>query len=218
MRQLINKHNDIVTTLRQKLTEINREGEGRPAWKLENRTAAINEAKKASLSLAADLNIMTAQKRNITQDVFNETRKGGAKIKPAPSEKLYWLQQVQAAFNGRTPEQAIELYSYQLSKMTPDERLAWRYMFDDGLELATYGDPVLEFKAAQIINQNRTIEEKSALKAMQEAERFQDYAPTIKAIFQANLDEAIDGEKQASDPAEVFDTISNDIAAELAKV
>jgi hypothetical protein len=218
MRQLINKHNDIITTLRQKLTEINREGENRPAWKLENRTAAINEAKKASLSLAADLNIMTAQKRNITQDVFNETRKGGAKIKPAPSEKLYWLQQVQAAFNGRTPEQAIELYSYQLSKMTPDERLAWRYMFDDGLELATYGDPVLEFKAAQIINQNRTIEEKSALKAMQEAERFQDYAPTIKAIFQANLDEAIDGEKQASDPAEVFDTISNDIAAELAKV
>jgi len=189
-----------------------------PQWKLENRAAAISEAKAASLIIAADLNIMTAQKRNITQDVFNETRKGGAKIKPAPSEKLYWLQQVQAAFNGRTPEQAIELYSYQLSKMTPDERLAWRYMFDDGLELATYGDPVLEFKAAQIINQNRTIEEKSALKAMQEAERFQDYAPTIKAIFQANLDEAIDGEKQASDPAEVFDTISNDIAAELAKV
>lgn len=218
MKKIINKHNDIITTLRQKLDEINREGEGRPTWKLEKRTAAIDEAKKASQGLAVDLSIMAAQKRADTLDVFNEMRKGGAKVKPAPSEKLYWLQQVQAAFNGRTPEQAIEMYKHQLTKLTPEERQAWRYMFDDGLELATYGDPELEFQAAQTINQNRTLDEKSALKAMQEAERFQDYAPTLKAIFQANLSEAIDGEKQANDPAEVFDTISNDISAELAKV
>jgi hypothetical protein len=217
MRDIFNKHNDIVNRLRQKLAEADREGEGRPQWKLERRAAALDEAKKASTSLRVDLKITTANKSQAAHDVFNETRKGGAKTKPAPSEALLWRQQA-ALLNGLEPKQAIPRYSHMLSKLTPDEKLAWRYVFDDALELAVFGDPALEFQAAQVINQNRTPDEKAALKAMQKAERFEDFVPTLTAIFETNLKEAEDGDKQANDPAVVFDTINNDIDAEFAKL
>jgi len=219
VRKIINRHNDLITTLRQKLAEIDRDGEGRPQWKNEKRAEALDTARAASRTLAVELSLAAAQKYVVSRDVFNEIRKGGSKVKPAPSEKLYWFQQAQALFNGRKPEQAIELYGYQLKKMTPEERQAWRYVFDDALELATYGgDPALEYQASQVINQNRTLDEKGALRAMQEATRLQDYAPTLKAIFEANFTEAIENDKQANDPAEVLDVIERDISAELARV
>jgi hypothetical protein len=218
VRKIINRHNDLMTTLRQKLAEVDRDGEGRPQWKSEKRAEAIDTARAASRTLALELSLAAAQKYVASQDIFNEIRKGGSKVKPAPSEKLFWLQQAQALFNGRKPEQAIELYGYQLKKMTPEERQAWRHVFDDALELATYGDPTLEFKTAQVIGEHRTIDERAALRAMQEATRLQDYAPTLKAIFEANFTEAIENDKQANDPAEVLDVIERDISAELARV
>jgi hypothetical protein len=218
LRKIINRHNDVITTLRQKLAEIEREGEGRPGWKLEKRAEALEEAKRASGTIAVELKLEAANKRIACQDVFNEIRKGGAKTKPAPSERLYWLQQAQSLFNGRTPEQAIELYSYQLKKMTPAERLAWRHVFDDSLELSVYGEPDLEYQAAQVINQNRTLDEKAALHAMRKADRLEEFTPTLTAVFQANLKEASEGEESANDPDNVFSDIEQKIEAEFARV
>ena len=218
MRKIINRHNDLIATLRQKLSEADREGEGRPAWKLEKRAEALETARRASGNLTVELKVEAANQRIFARDVFNETRKGGAKTKPAPSEKLFWQQQAQALFNGRAPEQRIELYKYQLTKMTPEERQAWRYVFDDNLELSVYGEPALEYQAAQIINQHRTIDEKVALHAMRKADRFEEFVPTLTAIFQTNLKEAEAGEASANDPDNVLSDIEQNVEAEFARV
>lgn len=218
MRKIISRHKDVIATLRQKLAEADREGEGRPQWKAEQRAAAIEEARRASGTMAVELKLEAANKRLACQDVFNEIRKGGAKTKPAPSERLYWLQQAQALFNGRTPEQAIELYSYQLKKMTPEERQAWRHVFDDSLELSVYGEPDLEYQAAQVINQNRTTDEKAALHAMRKADRLEEFVPTLTAILQANLQEAEAGEASANDPDNVLSDIERKVEAEFARI
>ena len=91
-------------------------------------------------------------------------------------------------------------------------------MFDDGLELATYGEPELEYQAAQVISKYRTPDEKAALQAKQKAERFEDFIPTLTAVFQANLKEAEEGETSANDPENVLSEIEQKVDAEFAKI
>jgi hypothetical protein len=217
MRDITERHNEVIKKLSKRLAAIHKESENRPQWRLEQQAAALDEARRESRNLAVDLKMAAATQETASRDVFNETRKGAGKVKPAPSEALLWRQQA-ALLNGLEPKQAIPRYSYMLSKLTPDEKQAWKHVFDDALEFAVFGDPEFEFQAQQEIAKHRTPEEKAALRASQKAERFSEYVPTILGIFESNLKEAQSGETPANDPAEVFDRITADIDAEFAKV
>lgn len=218
MRSICEKHNNITSKLRNNLETIQKESEGRPAWAREQRAEAIDKAKAESRSLAVELKVEVAGKQNAARDVFNETRKGQSTKTPTASERLLYQQHAAMMFAGKTPEQSIQLYEYSLSKLTPAEKQSWRHVYDDALELACYGDPAIEFQAAQTIAKYRTPDEKSALRAVQKADRMGDFTETITAVMETNIQEAIDGETQANNPAEVFDIIERDVAAELASV
>jgi len=217
MRALLEQHNNIIKELSKKLKTIEKEGEGRPQWKNEQRAEAIDEARSISRVLAVELKTTAARQENASRDVFNETRKGLGKTQTAPTQELLWRQQA-TLLNNLEPEKAIERYRYMLGKLTPDEKKAWRHVFDDTLELAVLGDPIFEFQAEQEIAKNRTPDEKAALRAKEKAERLSEFLPTITAIFEDNFKDALDGREPANDPASVYDTIQQNIEAEYSRV
>jgi len=217
MRTLAEQHNTVVKELSKRLKAIDKEGENRPQWKLEQRAEATDKARRESRRLAVELKTFTARQEVASRDLYNETRKGAGKAKAAPSAELLWRQQA-ALLLGLEPEKAIERYSYMLGKLTPDEKGEWRHVFDDTLELAVQGDPVYEFQAEQEIARHRTSDEKAVLRAKQKAERMSEFVPTLTAIFDDNFQDALDGREPASDPASVYDTMEQNIEAEFSRV
>jgi hypothetical protein len=220
MRSILARHNDIISKLAARLATIQREGEGRPHWVIQERAAAIDGAKSASRDMAIELKLMAATQTTEARDNFNKAWRGlnHRTLKHTPSERLLWQQLAATTFNGRTPEQAFELYERLVNRMAPEERILYRHIPDEFLELAVYGEPANEFKASQVIDKYRTPEEREARLVLLKAERFEDFVPTLTAIFATNLKEAEDGDKQANDPLNALDNIEQNVAAEFAQV
>lgn len=220
MRKILARHNDITTALRARLANIEKEGENRPQWALKERNEAIEKAKAASRDLTVELKMQAMADQAEAKASFIKAWKNTdhRTLKHTPTERLAWQQLAQASLQGREPEQAQAVYERQVQSMTAEERLLYRHIFDQFLELAVYGDPTEEYNAARTIDKYRSAEEKQARAAMDKAERMADFVPTLKALMETNIKEAKEGEKQASDPLEVFETIEQDVKAEFAKV
>lgn len=220
MRKILARHNDITATLRARLADIKKEGENRPEWRLREKNEAIEKARGASRELAIALKMQMVADQAAAKANFIEAWKNTKHrtLQHTPAERLAWQQLAQASLQGREPEQAQAVYERQVQSMTAEERLLYRHIFDQFLELAVYGDPTAEYSVARTIDKYRSAEEIEARAAMHKAERMADFEPTLKAILETNITEAIEGETQANDPLEVFETIERDVNAEFAKV
>ncbi len=200
--------------LKEEIENIRKEGRS-DTWTHQKINEAIEAARRVNNDLLLEMKMAAAAEQNEVKENYLETWQGDNKgLSSGGAEKQQWRSLAQNCFNGRSPEDAIKMYEKQVGNMRQVDR-KYRYIFDQELEIACYGDPVIEHQVGKTIDKYRTQAEKEAKRDYDMNVRASEYLDTLDAQFKMNLESAEKSETPL-DATEVVNEIESNISKEFA--
>ncbi len=183
-------------------------------WTLKKVNEATETARQANRHLQLEMKIETAGLQNEAKEYYLGVWQGDNQGVSSGAEKAQWRSLAQNCFKGRSPEEAIEIYERQVDRMTTTDKKKYRHIFDQELEIATYGDPVKEHMAGKAVDKHRSQEEREAKKDFDMSRRTGEFLGTLTAQFDMNLDGAEKGEAPL-ETTSIVDGIEKNVTGEF---
>ena len=207
VRNAITKGEGLVAELRRQQKAIESEGR-KDDWTATQRKAAAEAAAQHLKEIKAEALGAAIDETSALEKIYNSHLKPGG---ITSGEKTFTLQDAQGAFQGASLEKAINIYRHRVGGLDADEKRS-RWIWDRQLRQHVHGDPAYAHAAEKVIDEFRSVQEKSAHRKLQVAKRIRERLPTLTAQLDMKLSDAINGEPEPTgkaklDLAALFDQI-----------